>query len=102
MFGYPEWQTYTRDCLEDFYALNTYIYSNFYADNLSKEVADFYTKYKNWYSKNLINIFPKYGILGFDTGMFSSEQSTNMVPTSRIIWIKFITRAYRPDSISIA
>ena len=38
--------------------------------NLSKEVADFYTKYKNWYSKNLINIFPKYGILGFDTGMF--------------------------------
>ena len=70
LFGYPEWQTYTRDCLEDFYALNTYIYSNFYADNLSKEVADFYTKYKNWYSKNLINIFPKYGILGFDTGMF--------------------------------
>lgn len=70
LFGYPEWQTYTRDCLEEFYALNTYIYSNFYADNLSKEVANFYTKYKNWYSKTLINIFPKYGILGFDTGMF--------------------------------
>lgn len=70
LFGYPEWQTYTRECLEDFYALNTYIYSNFYADNLSKEVADFYSNYKNWYSKTLINIFPKYGILGFDTGMF--------------------------------
>ncbi|RHJ87634.1 LysM peptidoglycan-binding domain-containing protein [Parabacteroides sp. AM08-6] len=70
MFGYPEWQTYTRECLDDFYALNTYIYSNFYADNLSKEVSDFYTKYKTWYSKNLINIYPKYGILGFDTGMF--------------------------------
>ena len=27
LFGYPEWQTYTRECLEDFYALNTYIYS---------------------------------------------------------------------------
>ena len=70
LFGYPEWQTYPHDCIKDFYALNTYIYSNFYADNLSNEVADFYTKYKNWYSKNLINIFPKYGILGFDTGMF--------------------------------
>lgn len=70
LFGYPEWQTYTRDCLEDFHALNTYIYSNFYADNLSKEVAGFYTKYKDWYSKTLINLFPKYGILGFDTGMF--------------------------------
>lgn len=70
MFGYPEWQTYTRECLDDFFAMNTYIYSNFYADNLSPEVSDFYTKYKTWYSKNLINIFPKYGILGFDTGMF--------------------------------
>lgn len=70
MFGYPEWQTYTRECLDDFFAMNTYIYSNFYADNLSPEVSDFYTKYKTWYSKNLINTFPKYGILGFDTGMF--------------------------------
>lgn len=70
LFGYPEWQTYTRDCLEDFYALNTYIYSNFYADNLSPEVHNFYSGYKNWYSKNLINTFPKYGILGFDTGMY--------------------------------
>ncbi|MCD8267446.1 MAG: LysM peptidoglycan-binding domain-containing protein [Parabacteroides sp.] len=70
LFGYPEWQTYTRECLDDFFALNTYIYSNFYADNLSPEVSDFYSKYKTWYSKTLINIFPKYGILGFDTGMF--------------------------------
>lgn len=70
MFGYPEWQTYTRECLDEFYILNTYIYSNFYADNLSPDVSNFYTKYKSWYSKNLINRFPKYGILGFDTGMF--------------------------------
>ena len=70
LFGYPEWQTYTRDCLDDFYALDTYIYCNFYANNLSQEVSDFYYKYKNWYSKNLTNTFPKYGILGFDTGMF--------------------------------
>lgn len=70
LFGYPEWQTYTRDCLEDFYALNAYIYSNFYADNLSPDVHDFYSDYKNWFSKNLINTFPKYGILGFDTGMY--------------------------------
>ena len=70
LFGYPEWQTYTRECLDDFYSLNTYIYSNFYADNLSPEIHQFYTNYKNWYSKNLINTYPKYGILGFDTGMF--------------------------------
>lgn len=70
LFGYPEWQTYTRECLDDFYALNTYIYSNFYADNLAPNVQGFYRNYKTWYSKNLINTFPKYGILGFDTGMY--------------------------------
>lgn len=70
LFGYPEWQTYTRDALEDFYVLDTYIYSNFYADNLSDRIHHFYNQYKTWYSKTLINTFPKYGILGFDTGMF--------------------------------
>lgn len=70
LYGYPEWQTYTRDFLDDFFALNTYIYSNFYADNLSPEVHNFYHKYRTWYSKTLINTFPKYGLLGFDTGMY--------------------------------
>ncbi|OAV67310.1 Muramidase-2 precursor [Bacteroidales bacterium Barb4] len=73
LFGYPDWQTYLREALDDFYAMNTYIYSNFYADNLSPAVQQFYTEYKDWYSKNLINIFPKYGILGFDTGMYFFE-----------------------------
>lgn len=70
LFGYPEWQTYTNDYLEDFYALNTYIYSYFYANNLSSEVKNFYQYYKKWYSKNLIATYPKYGMLGFDTGLY--------------------------------
>lgn len=73
LFGYPDWQTYTAEALEDMYALNTYIYTNFFADNLSPDVQYFYGRYKDWYSKNLINTFPKYGILGFDTGMFFFE-----------------------------
>ena len=32
--------------------------------------TNFYDKFKTWYSKDLINTYPKYGILGFDTGMF--------------------------------
>ena len=70
LFGYPEWQTYVRDALDDFYTLDTYIYTNFYADNLDRSMHDFYDKFKTWYSKDLINTYPKYGILGFDTGMF--------------------------------
>ncbi len=70
LFGYPEWQTYVRDALDDFYVLDTYIYTNFYADNLSQPMHDFYDKFKTWYSRDLINTYPKYGILGFDTGMY--------------------------------
>ncbi|MCC8171095.1 MAG: LysM peptidoglycan-binding domain-containing protein [Parabacteroides sp.] len=73
LFGYPEWQTYTKEHLEDFYALDTYIYSNFYADNFSPEVKRFYQDYKTWYSKSLANTYPKYGMLGFDTGLFFTE-----------------------------
>ena len=70
LFGYPIWQTYSKDCLEDFHALNTYIYSRFYADNLNSGVKRFYDNYKNWYSKSPMPTFHKYSMLGFDTGMF--------------------------------
>jgi LysM repeat protein len=72
LFGYPIWQTlnYTKECLDDFHALNTYIYSLFFADNMNPGVKIFYNDYKNWFSKNPMNMFPKYAMLGFDTGMF--------------------------------
>ncbi|MDR1723403.1 MAG: LysM peptidoglycan-binding domain-containing protein [Tannerella sp.] len=71
LFGYPLWQTYYEDCLDDFHALDTYIYSLFYADNMSPAVKDFYNTYKNWYSKSpSMSTYPKYAMLGFDTGMF--------------------------------
>ena len=70
LFGYPIWQTYSAYCLEDFHALDTYIYSRFYSDNLSPAVKLFYNKYKYWYSKIPMPTFPKYSMLGFDTGMF--------------------------------
>jgi LysM repeat protein len=74
LFGYPVWQTYSRDCLDDFHALDTYIYSLFYADNMSPAVRMFYEHYKNWYSKSPASaVYPKYSMLGFDTGMFFFE-----------------------------
>ena len=70
LFGYPEWQTYTQDHLASFYELDTYFYSSFYTNNLFKEAISFSNTYRRWYSKDMANIFPKYGMLGFDTGYF--------------------------------
>lgn len=70
LFGYPEWQTYTNDHLASFYELDTYFYSSFYTNNLFPEAVRFSSSYRKWYSKDMINSFPKYGMLGFDTGYF--------------------------------
>jgi len=67
LFGYPRWQAYSKDCLDDFHALNTYIYSSFYANNIHPGVKAFYEKYKNWYSKSPVAV---YSLMGFDTGMY--------------------------------
>ena len=80
LFGYPKWQTYSKECLEDFHVLDTYIYSRFYADNLNPSVKKFYDRYKNWYSKTPMATFHKYAMLGYDTGMFFFSTIQNYGP----------------------
>lgn len=70
LFGYPEWQTYTKDHLANFYELDTYFYTSFYTNNLLPEAVNFIANYRKWYSKNMINTYPKYGMLGFDMGYY--------------------------------
>jgi LysM repeat protein len=70
LFGYPSWQVYGDEYAADFYRLNVIFYSTFYADPTAPAVKAFEGKFRQWYSRNLINRFPKYGMLGYDTGMF--------------------------------
>jgi LysM repeat protein len=70
LFGHPSWQIYSSEFSSDFFRLNAHIYTIYYANPTSLEVKSFYSKYYRWYSRDLINIFPKYGMLGYDTGLF--------------------------------
>ena len=70
LFGYPEWQTYTDDYLASFFELDTYFYSSFYTNNLFPAAIQFTNAYRKWYSKDMSNTYPKYGMLGFDTAYF--------------------------------
>ena len=70
LFGYPEWQTYTNDHLASFFELDTHFYSSFYTNNLFPEAVKFTSAYRKWYSKDMANTFPRYGMLGFDTAYF--------------------------------
>lgn len=70
LFGYPEWQTYTKDHLEAFFELDTYFYSSFYTNNLLPAAINFTRSYRRWYGKEMDERYPKFGMLGFDTGYF--------------------------------
>lgn len=70
LFGYPEWQTYTKDHLEAFFELDTYFYSSFYTNNLLPSAVHFTKSYRKWYGKDMEERYPKFGMLGFDTGYF--------------------------------
>ena len=70
LFGYPEWQTYTKDHLDAFFELDTYFYSLFYTNNLLPASIRFTSAYRRWYAKEMDDRYPKYGMLGFDTGFF--------------------------------
>lgn len=70
LFGYPEWQTYTRDHLDSFFELDVYFYSSFYTNTLFPAAVQFTNAYHKWYSKDLNSKFPNYAMLGYDTGFF--------------------------------
>ncbi len=70
LFGYPEWQTYVKDYLDDFFSAHACLYSIFYANNTQPEVKAFFRLYRSWYGKTMINSYPRYGMLGYDTGMY--------------------------------
>ncbi len=70
LFGYPEWQTYTKDHLDAFFELDTYFYSSFYTNNLLPAATNFTKDYRRWFRKDMDERYPKFGMLGFDTGYF--------------------------------
>jgi hypothetical protein len=70
LFGYPEWQTYFKDHIDDFFLTNACLYSVFYVDHANENIRKFYETFKSWYRKIPTNTYPKYGLLGYDTGMY--------------------------------
>ncbi|KAA6340625.1 hypothetical protein EZS27_011514 [termite gut metagenome] len=70
LFGYPDWPTYVKDRIDDYFEWDTYFYTSFYTNNLMPEAMNFTQSYRKWYSKDLTNTPPKYGMLGYDTGFY--------------------------------
>lgn len=66
LVGYPDWMAINKGYQKYLYDLNTTIYSNFYADTQQKNVRDFQILFNQTYDQNLLNMYPKYGMMGYD------------------------------------
>lgn len=69
LFGYPEWQTYSNQ-IANLHKFGAYIYSIFFLNEQQDSVQDFAKEFKLWYNKNMINSFPRWAYLGYDTGLY--------------------------------
>ena len=70
LFGYPEWQIYAKDTREQMYEVETFFYATFYSHYSIPEITRFQEEYIKRYNCNIQNIYPRYGMLGYDTGYF--------------------------------
>ena len=70
LFGYPEWQIHAKDTRELMYEVDTYIYATFYSHYSLPRVAQFQEEYIRWYNRGIQNIYPRYSMMGYDTGYF--------------------------------
>lgn len=70
LFGYPEWQIHAKDMREQLYEVDTYFYATFYSHYSLPDVTRFQNRYIKMYNRNIQNIYPRYGMLGYDTGYF--------------------------------
>lgn len=70
LFGYPEWQIYAREQQSRMYEVGTYFYTSFFSHASFDEVTRFQKNYIQWYSHNYQNIYPRYSMLGYDTGYY--------------------------------
>ncbi|MBQ8365659.1 MAG: LysM peptidoglycan-binding domain-containing protein [Bacteroidaceae bacterium] len=83
LFGYPEWQIYANDMRAQLYEADTYFYASFFSHYSLPEAARFQSEYTRWYDRNLQNIYPRYGMLGYDTGylfLLAANKFGNKMP----------------------
>jgi len=70
LFGYPEWQTYDSKFKTDFHQFETYIFTPFFVDEDDLETNEFLANFRKWYKRDPINLYPRYGLWGYDTGLY--------------------------------
>ena len=66
LFGYPEYQIYAQDHLDELYEVDTWFYTN----NMLKESVDFNALFRRSFSRQMLVSYPSFASYGYDTGYY--------------------------------
>lgn len=69
-FGYPEWQTYVSQLGALYHRTGTTFYTTFFPNPRHKGYQSFEREYISWFGHGIGTTFPRYSILGYDTGYY--------------------------------
>ena len=70
LFGFPEWQVYVSRLLEDYYAVNTYIFSPFYLNYAAHGYRLFSNEFHSNFHSEMLQVTPRVAVYGFDSGIY--------------------------------
>lgn len=73
LFAYPEWLELANEFQNDFFAANTYFFTNAFYNPYDSATKSFEARYKKWFHEPLQNLYPRLALLGFDAGIYLME-----------------------------
>lgn len=70
LFGYPEYQIYAYDHMEELFEVDTWFYSWFYSNNRLQEAIEFDSSFHRAFGRQLMQSYPNYAAYGYDTALY--------------------------------
>ncbi len=70
LFGYPEYQIYASDHLDEFFEIDTYFYSWFYTNNTLPEAINFQKDFHKAFSRQMMISYPNFASYGYDMAYY--------------------------------
>ena len=70
LFGYPEYQIYASNHLEEFYEIDTWFYSWFYTNNTLPEAEQFNSNFRKAFNRQMMISYPSFASYGYDMAYY--------------------------------
>lgn len=86
VLGYAPWQGYNEKLQDDYFQINTYLFTHYYYNENAAATKAFLTDYRRWFSTNPYDVYPRFALLGYDQmqvllgGMFAHGRDFRTQP----------------------